>query len=108
MDITQNNYEIMKRNLYNKVEHLVKIIKAKTKTALEHNEKEKILRIISFIIISLQVDNLYSSVIPKSGIVSILKIFGLDEKKAEKIKGLCNNGVSVALLSILILKNLRQ
>ena len=102
-----NNENIAKRDIYNKLESLVKIIKEKLKTTLEQKDKEKILKYITFIIISFQVDNIYTSTVHKSGIISVLKIFGFSEEKAEKIKSLCNNGVSIALLTLLIFKNLK-
>lgn len=89
-----------------KIEKLVKLIKSKIKTTLESNDKQKILKYIALIIISFQVDNIYTHTINKSGIVSILKIFGFNEDKAEKIKSLCNNGVSLAVLTLLVYKNL--
>jgi len=103
---TTSANNIAKRDIYNKMENLVKIIKEKLKTTLGPEEKQKILKYITIIIISFQLDNLYSSTIHHSGLTSILKIFGFSEDKAEKLKGLCNNGVSVALLAILIFKNL--
>lgn len=99
---------IAKRDFYNKLESLVKIVKEKLKTTLEQKDKEKIMKYITFIIISFQVDNIYSSAVKKSGLISVLKIFGFSEERAEKIKKLCNNGVSVALLALLIFKNLKK
>lgn len=100
--------EVFKRDVYNKMENLAKIIKSKLQTSLGPEEKQKLLKYITIIIISFQVDQLYTKTVNKSGIISVLKIFGFDESKAEKIKSLCNNGVSVALLALLIFKNLKQ
>jgi len=100
--------EVMKRNIYNKLENLAKLIKEKMQSSLGQDEKEKILKYITLIIISFQVDNIYKKTTETSGILSILKLFGFEEEKAIKIKALCNGGANVALLAILIFKNLKR
>jgi len=105
MEIT--NKEIMKRNLYNKLDSLVKNIKTRSKLDLEQKEKERIIKMITLVIITFQFDNLYSETLDKSGIVCILKMFGIDEFKAEKIKSKLNKGINICLLSLLIFKNLK-
>jgi len=99
--------EILKREIYNKMENLVKIIKIKMQSSLDDKEKDKILKYITLIIISFQVDNIYQKTTNASGLLSILKLFGFEEEKAEKIKKVFNGGANVALLSILIFKHLK-
>lgn len=100
--------EIMKRNVYNKLENLAKLIKEKMQSSLGPDEKEKMLKYITLVIISFQVDNIYKKTTETSGILSILKLFGFEEEKAIKIKSLCSGSANIALLAILIFKNLKR
>lgn len=97
----------IKKDAYKKIENMIAFIKSQMKQSLGPKEKQRILKYIIVVIISIQVDNLYAKTVDQSGINALLELFGFEEKTSEKIKSLCNNGASVALLALLILNNLK-
>jgi len=99
--------DVTKRNLYNKLENLIKNIKLKLNPTLEQAEKEQIIKYITLVLLIIKMDNVYKQSTNKSGLISILKIFGIEDKVAEKIKNIFNNGADITFVSLLIYKNIK-
>ncbi len=99
--------DVTKRNLYNKLENLIKNIKLKLNPALEQVEKEQIIKYITLVLLIIKMDNVYKQTTNKSGLISILKILGIEDQVAEKIKNIFNNGADITFVSLLIYKNIK-
>ncbi len=100
--------DVFKRNLFNKMENLARTIKSKMQTSLGPEQKKHILSLITLMIISFEVDSLYTKTTNKSGIIELLKILGIGDKRADKIKSVYGGGVSIAILSLIIYNNLKK
>ena len=100
--------EIFKRDAYNKIESLVKKIRKKINGDMTPEERKNLLKKIAMVIMLFQVDMLYQKTTNTSGIVAILKIFGLTDSQSEKIKSLCLSGANVATLAMMIFKFLKE
>lgn len=93
-----NLQEIIKRDLYNRFCD----IKKKFKSELSEEDKKKLLKKITCIILLFQMDNLYKGITDVSGIESILELFGLSEKNANSIRKMGSKSINVASLGLLI------
>ena len=102
-----NLEDIIKRDLYNKFNYLIIDIKNKVKNNLTEEEKKKILKQISCLILLFQMDNLYKDVTSISAIESILQLFGLSEKNANLIRKLGSKSINITSLALFILTYLK-
>lgn len=96
--------DILKRNAFNKVEKLINYFKSKGNITEE--EKQKIIKAIVIVIIICLMDNLYNNVTETSGIESLIKLFGISDEKAKKIRNIGINSANITTLSIIIYKYL--
>lgn len=102
-----NLEDIIKRDLYNKFNYLIIDIKNKVKNNLTEEEKKKILKQISCLILLFQMDNLYKNITSISAIESILQLFGLSEKNAYLIRKLGSKSINITSLALFILTYLK-
>jgi hypothetical protein len=103
-----NLHDVIKRDLFNKFSNFIKNIKKQINNDLTEEEKKKILKQITCLILLFQMDNLYKSFTNTSGIESILQLFGLSEKNANIIKKLGFKSINVTSLALLIFTYLKQ
>jgi hypothetical protein len=102
-----NLEDVIKRDLYNKFSEFLVNIKKKINNDLTEDEKKKILKQITCLILLFQMDNLYEDITNKSGIESILQLFGLSEKKASNIRKLGSKSINITSLALLIFTYLK-
>ena len=102
-----NLEDVIKRDLYNKFGDFVGDIKKKISDDLTDEDKKKLLKKITCLILLFQMDNLYKNVTDVSGIESILSLFGLSEKNAISIRKMGSKSINVASLALLIFTYLR-
>lgn len=100
--------DVTKRNLYNKMENIVKNIKLKINANNSDEDKKKLLKKIALIVIAFQVDSIYEKVTDVSGLACLLEMFGIPESYAEKIKNLGYGSVSALTVSMVILRYLSE
>lgn len=103
-----NKIELLKRDLFNKFDSSVIKIRKKIGEEMTENEKKIILKKIAMIIVLFQVDSLYKNITSKSGILSVLQLFGIDEKNGEKIRKFSEGGINIVTLTIIIFNYLRK
>ena len=97
-----NLQDIIKRDLYNKFSNFIKDIKKQINNDLTEEEKKKILKQITCLILLFQMDNLYKGITNISGIESILQLFGLSEKNANIIRKFGSKSINITSLALLI------
>ena len=102
-----NLQDIIKRDLYNKFSIFFQDIKKKINDDLTGEEKKKILKQITCLILLFQMDNFYKGITNTSGIESILQLFGLSEKNANIIRKLGSISVNITSLALLIFTYLK-
>jgi hypothetical protein len=97
-----NLQDVIKRDLYNKFSNFIKDIKKQINNDLTEEEKKKILKQITCLILLFQMDNLYKGITNISGIESILQLFGLSEKNANIIRKFGSKSINITSLALLI------
>jgi hypothetical protein len=102
-----NLQDVIKRDLYNKFGDFVGDIKKKINNDLKEEDKKKLLKQITCIILLFQMDNLYKDVTNVSGIESILSLFGLSEKNSISIRKIGSKSINIASLALLIFTYLK-
>ena len=99
--------DVIKRDFYNKFEEYIEKIKRKINNDMTEEEKKKLLKQITCLILLFQMDNLYKNITDVSGIESILNLFGLSEKNAHNIKKMSSKSINIASLALLIFTYLK-
>lgn len=102
-----NLQDVITRDLYNKFGDFIGDMKKKINNDLTDEDKKKILKKITCLILLFQMDNLYKGVTDVSGIESILAMFGLSEKNASIIRKMGSKSINVASLALLIFTYLK-
>ena len=102
-----NLEDIIKRDLYNKFSNFITHIKKKINNDLTEEEKKKILKQITCLILLFQMDNLYKGVTNISAIEAILQLFGLSEKNANNIRKLGYKSINITSLALFIFTYLK-
>jgi hypothetical protein len=102
-----NLEDIIKRDLYNKFNEFITDIKKKINNDLTEEEKKKILKQITCLILLFQMDNLYKGVTNVSAIEAILQLFGLSEKNANNIRKLGSKSINITSLALFIFTYLK-
>ncbi len=102
-----NLEDVIKRDLYNKFSEFLVDFKKKINNDLTEDEKKKILKQITCLILLFQMDNLYKGITNKSGIESILQLFGLNEKNASNIRKLGSKSINITSLALFIFTYLK-
>ena len=102
-----NLQDVIKRDLYNKFGNFIVDIKKKINNDLTEEDKKKLLKQITCIILLFQMDNIYKGITDVSGIESILGMFGLSEKNAMSIRKMGSKSINIASLALLIFTYLR-
>ena len=102
-----NLEDVIKRDLFNKFSDFIGNIKKKINNDLTEEDKKKILKQITCLILLFQMDNVYKGITDVSGIESILSLFGLSEKNATSIRKMGSKSINVASLALLIFTYLR-
>jgi hypothetical protein len=97
-----NLQDVIKRDLYNKFSNFIEDIKKQINNDLTEEEKKKILKQITCLILLFQMDNLYKGITNISGIESILQLFGLSEKNANIIRKFGSKSINITSLALLI------
>ena len=82
-------------------------MKKKINNDLKEEDKKKLLKQITCLILLFQMDNLYKDVTDVSGIESILSLFGLSEKSAINIRKMGSKSINIASLALLIFTYLK-
>ena len=100
--------DVIIRDLYNKFGDFIKNIKKKINNDLTEEDKKKLLKKITCLILLFQMDNLYKGLTDVSGIESILAMFGLSEKNASVIRKMSSKSINVASLALLIFTYLKE
>ena len=103
-----NLEDVIKRDLFNKFIDFIGNIKKKINNDLTEEDKKKILKQITCLILLFQMDNVYKGITDVSGIESILSLFGLSEKNATSIRKMGSKSINVASLALLIFTYLRS
>jgi len=103
-----NLEDVIKRDLFNKFSDFIGNIKKKINNDLTEEDKKKILKQITCLILLFQMDNVYKGITDVSGIESILSLFGLSEKNATSIRKMGSKSINVASLALLIFTYLRS
>jgi hypothetical protein len=99
--------DVIIRDLYNKFGDFIENIKKKINNDLTEEDKKKILKKITCLILLFQMDNLYKGLTDVSGIESILAMFGLSEKNASVIRKMSSKSINIASLALLIFTYLK-
>ena len=99
--------DVIIRDLYNKFGNFIENIKKKINNDLTEEDKKKLLKKITCLILLFQMDNLYKGLTDVSGIESILAMFGLSEKNASVIRKMSSKSINVASLALLIFTYLK-
>jgi hypothetical protein len=102
-----NLQDVIKRDLYNKFGDFIGNIKKKINDDLTIEDKKKIIKKITCLILLFQMDNVYKGITDVSGIESILSLFGLSEKNATSIRKMGSKSINIASLALLIFTYLR-
>jgi hypothetical protein len=102
-----NLEDVIKRDLYNKFSDFIGNIKKKINNDLTEEDKKKILKQITCLILLFQMDNVYKGITDVSGIESILSLFGLSDKNATIIRKMGSKSLNVASLGLLIFTYLK-
>ena len=102
-----NLQDIIKRDLYNKFGDYVSDIKKKINNDLTEEDKKKIIKQITCLILLFQMDNLYKDITNISGIESILSLFGISDKNANIINKFFSKSINVTSLALLIFRYLK-
>ena len=102
-----NLQDIIKRDLYNKCGDFIGDIKKKINNDLTIEDKKKIIKKITCLILLFQMDNVYKGITDVSGIESILSMFGLSDKNATSIRKMGSKSINIASLALLIFTYLR-
>lgn len=97
-----NLQDVIKRDLYNKFGDFISNIKKKINNDLTEEDKKKILKQITCLILLFQMDNVYKGITDVSGIESILGLFGLSDKNAIIIRKMGSKSINIASLGLLI------
>ena len=102
-----NLEDVIKRDLYNKFSEFLVDFKKKINNDLTEDEKKKILKQITCLILLFQMDNLYKNITSISAIECILQLFGLSEKNAYLIRKLGSKSINITSLALFILTYLK-
>lgn len=102
-----NLQDVIKRDLYNKFGDFIADIKKKINNDLTEEDKKKLLKQITCLILLFQMDNLYKNLTDVSGIESILGLFGISEKNASSIRKMGSKSINIASLGLLIFTYLK-
>jgi hypothetical protein len=102
-----NLEDVIKRDLFNKFSDFIGNIKKKINNDLTEEDKKKILKQITCLILLFQMDNVYKGITDVSGIESILSLFGLSDKNATIIRKMGSKSLNVASLGLLIFTYLK-
>jgi hypothetical protein len=102
-----NLQDVIKRDLYNKFGDFIGNIKKKINNDLTEEDKKKIIKKITCLILLFQMDNVYKGITDVSGIESILSLFGISEKNAISIRKMGSKSINIASLALLIFTYLR-
>ena len=102
-----NLEDVIKRDLFNKFSDFIGNIKKKINNDLTEEDKKKIIKKITCLILLFQMDNVYKGITDVSGIESILSLFGLSEKNATSIRKMGSKSINIASLALLIFTYLR-
>jgi len=102
-----NLQDVIKRDLYNKFGDFIGDIKKKINNDLKEEDKKKLLKQITCLILLFQMDNFYKDVTDVSGIESILSLFGLSDKNAMSIRKMGSKSINIASLALLIFTYLK-
>jgi len=102
-----NLQDVIKRDLYNKFGDFVGDIKKKINNDMKEEDKKKLLKQITCLILLFQMDNFYKDVTNVSGIESILSLFGLSDKNAMSIRKMGSKSINIASLALLIFTYLK-
>ena len=100
--------DLIKRDLYNKFSDFVIDIKKKMRNNLTDEDKKKLLKKITCLILLFQIDNLYKDITDVSGIESILILFGLSDKNSNIVRKMGSKGINIASLALLIFSYLKE
>ena len=100
--------DVIKRDLYNKIGDFLGDIKKKINNDLTEENKKKLLKQITCLILLFQMDNVYKGITDVSGIESILSLFGISEKNAISIRKMGNKSINIASLALLIFTYLKE
>jgi len=100
--------DVIKRDLYNKIGDFLGDIKKKINNDLTEENKKKLIKQITCLILLFQMDNVYKGITDVSGIESILSLFGISEKNAISIRKMGNKSINIASLALLIFTYLKE
>jgi hypothetical protein len=103
-----NLEDVIKRDLYNKFSDFVENIKKKINNDLTDEDKKKLLKKITYLILLFQMDNLYKDITDVSGIESILNLFGLSKKNSDIVRKMGSKGINIVSLALLIFTYLKE
>ncbi len=99
--------DVIIRDLYNRFGDFIGDIKKKINNDLTDEDKKKIIKKITCLILLFQMDNLYKGITDVSGIESILSMFGISDKNAGIIRKMGSKSLNVASLALLIFTYLK-
>jgi len=108
MDKGINAVDILKRDCFNKLDTIAKIIKNKLDNKLTVDNKKKVVKKLGIIILISNTDNLYLQLTGKSGLESIFEILGFENDFAKKLKNIGIGGGTFLTLLSLIYKYLKE
>jgi hypothetical protein len=100
--------DLIKRDLYNKFSDFVIDIKKKIRNDLTDEDKKKLVKKITCLILLFQIDNLYKDITDISGIESILILFGLSDKNSNIVRKMGSKSINIASLALLIFTYLKE
>ena len=103
-----NLQDVIKRDLYNKFGEYIDKIKKKISNDLTEEDKKKLLKQITCLILLFQMDNLYKGMTDVSGIESIFGLFGLSDKNANIMRKIGSKSINIASLALLIFTYLKS
>ena len=103
-----NLQDVIMRDLYNKFGEYIDKIKKKISNDLTEEDKKKLLKQITCLILLFQMDNLYKGMTDVSGIESIFGLFGLSDKNANIMRKIGSKSINIASLASLIFTYLKS
>ena len=74
---------------------------------MTEEDKKRLLKKITCLILLFQMDNVYKGITDVSGIESILSMFGLSDKNATSIRKMGSKSINIASLALLIFTYLK-
>lgn len=99
--------DVIIRDLYNRFGDYIGDIKKKINNDLTEENKKKIIKKITCLILLFQMDYLYKGITDVSGIESILSMFGISDKNASIFRRMGSKSLNVASLALLIFNYLK-